>query len=98
VSLNTSHFHFVLLSGSYLKFRRNELGRSRLGVLSRQRRNLIFLYNYMPHHIRSRDGAVGISTGYGMDDRGVGVRVPVGTRVLLLHVVQTGSGANPTIQ
>jgi hypothetical protein len=25
-----------------------------------------------------RDGAVGIATGYGMDDRGVGVRVPVG--------------------
>jgi hypothetical protein len=29
----------------------------------------------------SRDGAVGIATGYGMDDRGVGVRVPVGVRI-----------------
>jgi hypothetical protein len=28
----------------------------------------------------SRDSAVGVATGYGLDDRGVGVRVPVGTR------------------
>jgi hypothetical protein len=28
----------------------------------------------------SRDSAVGIVTGYGLDDRGVGVRVPVGSR------------------
>jgi hypothetical protein len=27
---------------------------------------------------RNRDSAVGIPTGYGLDDRGVGVRVPVG--------------------
>jgi hypothetical protein len=26
----------------------------------------------------SRDSAVGIATGYGLDDRGVGVRFPVG--------------------
>jgi hypothetical protein len=31
--------------------------------------------------IRSRDSAVGIATGYGLDDRGVGVRVPVGSRI-----------------
>jgi hypothetical protein len=30
---------------------------------------------------RSRDSAVGIATGYGQDDRGVGVRVPVGSRI-----------------
>jgi hypothetical protein len=30
----------------------------------------------------SRDRAVGIATGYGLDDRGVGVRVPVGSRIL----------------
>jgi hypothetical protein len=29
---------------------------------------------------RSRDNSVGIVTGYGLDDRGVGVRVPVGSR------------------
>jgi hypothetical protein len=28
----------------------------------------------------SRDSAVGIATGYGLDGRGVGVRVPVGSR------------------
>jgi hypothetical protein len=29
----------------------------------------------------SRVSAVGIATGYGLDDRGVGVRVPVGSRI-----------------
>jgi hypothetical protein len=29
----------------------------------------------------SRDSALGIATGYGMNDRGVGVRVPVGARI-----------------
>jgi hypothetical protein len=29
----------------------------------------------------SRDSAVGIATGYGLDDRWVGVRVPVGSRI-----------------
>jgi hypothetical protein len=28
-----------------------------------------------------RDSAVGIATGYGLNDRGVGVRVPVGARI-----------------
>jgi hypothetical protein len=45
--------------------------------------------------IRSRDSSVGIVTGYGLDDRGVGVRVPVGTRIFSLHIVQTGSRASP---
>jgi hypothetical protein len=30
---------------------------------------------------RSGDSAVGTATGYGLDDRGVGVRVPVGSRI-----------------
>jgi glutamine synthetase len=29
----------------------------------------------------SRDSVVGIATSYGLDDRGVGVRVPVGSRM-----------------
>jgi hypothetical protein len=29
----------------------------------------------------SRDGAVGIATSYGLDDRGFGVRVTVGSRI-----------------
>jgi hypothetical protein len=32
-------------------------------------------------HYRSLDSAVGIATGYGLDDRGVGVRVPAGSRI-----------------
>jgi hypothetical protein len=28
-----------------------------------------------------RDSVVGIVTGYGLDDRGVGIRVPVGSRI-----------------
>jgi hypothetical protein len=32
---------------------------------------------------RSQDNAVGTATGYGMDDRGAGVRVPVGSVILL---------------
>jgi hypothetical protein len=28
-----------------------------------------------------RDSAVGIATGYGLDDGGIGVRVPVGSRI-----------------
>jgi hypothetical protein len=31
--------------------------------------------------LRSRDSVVGIATGYGLDDQGVRVRVPVGSRI-----------------
>jgi hypothetical protein len=30
---------------------------------------------------KSRDSSVGIATSYGLDDRGVGVRVPVASRI-----------------
>jgi hypothetical protein len=43
----------------------------------------------------SRGGAVGTVTAYGLDDRGVGVRVPVGSKFSLLHIVQTGSRIHP---
>jgi hypothetical protein len=43
----------------------------------------------------NRDSAIGIATGYGLDDQGAGVRVPVGQQFSLLHVVRTGSGALP---
>jgi hypothetical protein len=33
------------------------------------------------HMGRSRDSVVGIETSYGLDDRGVRVRVPVGSRI-----------------
>jgi hypothetical protein len=44
--------------------------------------------------VRSRDSAVCIVTGYGLDSRGAGVRVPAGQEFSLLYVVQTGSGAH----
>jgi hypothetical protein len=53
------------------------------------------LPNYTSH-TESRDSVVGIATGYGLDDRGVGVRVSVGQDFSPLHIVQTGSGAHLT--
>jgi hypothetical protein len=44
---------------------------------------------------RSRDGEICIATGYGLDDRRFGVRVPLRPRISLLHVVQTGSRVHP---
>jgi hypothetical protein len=44
----------------------------------------------------SRDSSVGIATGYGLEDGGFGVRVPVGQEFSLLHVVQAVSGVHPT--
>jgi hypothetical protein len=41
----------------------------------------------------SRDIAVGIATGYGLDGRSVGIRAPVGARISPFHVVKTGYGA-----
>jgi hypothetical protein len=29
----------------------------------------------------SRDSSVGIATGYGLDDQGVGIQVPIGVRI-----------------
>jgi hypothetical protein len=43
-----------------------------------------------------RDSAVGIATGYGLDDLGVGVPVPVGSRILTSPYIQNGSGVHPS--
>jgi hypothetical protein len=46
---------------------------------------------------RSRNSSVGIASGYGLDDRTIGVRFPAGAgNFYLRHRVQTGSGAHPT--
>jgi hypothetical protein len=45
---------------------------------------------------QSRNSVVGIATSYGLDDRGVGVRVPVGKEFSLLQIVQTPSEVHPT--
>jgi hypothetical protein len=50
------------------------------------------------HHyfLRSQDSVVGIATSYGLDDREVGVWVPVGSRISLLKIFQTSSEVHPT--
>jgi hypothetical protein len=42
-----------------------------------------------------RDSAVCVAIGYELDGRGIRVRVPVGERFSLAHVVQTGFGTYP---
>jgi hypothetical protein len=44
----------------------------------------------------SRDSSVGIAIGYGLENGGVGVPVPVVQEFSLLHVFQIGSGVHPT--
>jgi hypothetical protein len=48
----------------------------------------MFKYGLFGHN---RGSAVGIATGYGLDNQGVGVRVQ---EFSFLHVVQTGSGTH----
>jgi hypothetical protein len=51
-------------------------------------------YEVRIYLLRSRGSPVGIATGYGLDDRGVGVPSP-GRIKNFLYVDQTGSGAHP---
>jgi hypothetical protein len=46
----------------------------------------------------SWDSAVGIVTGYGLDDRGVGVRVPVGSRIFSTSSMPAMGPKQPPIQ
>jgi hypothetical protein len=46
-------------------------------------------------HFLPLNSAVGIANGYGLDDQGVGVRVPVGQEFLVHHIVQTGYVVHP---
>jgi hypothetical protein len=41
----------------------------------------IYYYYYYYYYYWSRDSVVGIATSYWLDDRGVVVRVPVGSRI-----------------
>jgi hypothetical protein len=43
--------------------------------------HVIVYFQEMFHTLRSRDSELGIAIGYGLDERGVGVRVPVGSRI-----------------
>jgi hypothetical protein len=41
----------------------------------------VFFFSPYCTIIKSQESIVGIVTGYGLDDQGVGVQVPVGTRI-----------------
>jgi hypothetical protein len=60
---------------------------------------LVFTEHILYIHIHilyvSWGSVVGIATAYGLDDRVVGVRVPVESEFSLLHIILTGSGAHP---
>jgi hypothetical protein len=43
----------------------------------------------------NQDNAVGIAVGYRLDNRGIGVRVPVGDNIFLFHVIETSFGVHP---
>jgi hypothetical protein len=47
---------------------------------------------------RTRHSVVGVATGYGLDDRGVGVRVPVGSRIFSTSSRPTLGSTQPPIQ
>jgi hypothetical protein len=51
------------------------IGRSKLN-----KRCVNIFFNSVPVQ-KSQDSVVGIATGYGLDDRGVRVRVPVGSKI-----------------
>jgi hypothetical protein len=46
--------------------------------------------------LKSRDSAVGIATGYRLDDRGIEVRVPIELRIFISPCRPDGSGVHPT--
>jgi hypothetical protein len=54
----------------------------------------ISVINHVSKNV-SRGSALGRATAYGLDDRGVGVRVPVRSEFSLIYIFQTGSGAHP---
>jgi hypothetical protein len=44
-------------------------------------RYLKYVFKWILYKKRNRDSVVAIATGHGMDNRGVAVRVPVGSRI-----------------
>jgi hypothetical protein len=43
----------------------------------------------------NRNSSVGLETAYGLDNRRIGVCIPVKSRVIIYARVQAGSGAHP---
>jgi hypothetical protein len=53
---------------------------------------------HLIHSHKGRDSVVGITTGYGLDDRMVGVRVPVGSRIFSTSSRPALGSTQPPIQ
>jgi hypothetical protein len=70
--------------------------RSKIGHIYFIMRSYVHIFNSSTSIGWNRDSVVGIATSYVLDDRVVGVRVPVGSRIFTSPIVQTGSGAHPT--
>jgi hypothetical protein len=56
-------------------------------------------WSFMNLNPKSRSDAVGMATGYVLDDRGVGVRVPIGSRIFSFPQRRPALGlAQPPLQ
>jgi hypothetical protein len=53
------------------------------------------LYQLHPMDNVMWDRVVGIATGCGLDDRGLGTRVPLSQKFPFLHVVHSNNGTHP---
>jgi hypothetical protein len=67
----------IILSGHFLPLRSSYVQCYLLVIFLRRRQYVRDCRLYVVEY-----SVVGIATGYGLDDRGVGVRVPVGWRIL----------------
>jgi hypothetical protein len=77
-------FPLIILSNKDTKKtpQENEISNTpitQLAMVYKKKRQLKRLY--LDQWFRSLDSVVGIATGYGLDDRGIGVRVSVGSRI-----------------
>jgi hypothetical protein len=57
---------------------------------------LVTISIYEKYCLQSWVNLVGIGTGYGLDDQGIGVGVPVVSMIFTPSIVQTGSGVHTT--
>jgi hypothetical protein len=74
---NLLHLHYAgqLVNNAFLGNNRCSSGGERYFMM------LPIFIHYMPSNLVSRDSSVDTAIGYGLDGRGVGVRVPVGSRI-----------------
>jgi hypothetical protein len=58
---------------------------------------LLYFFPFAHLSVMSRDNVVGIATGYGLEDWGVGVRVPVGSRIFFSSCLPDGLWGPPSL-